>query len=89
MSTCKRYPKITFQAWKSGSRRQCQATDCDTPSSFRIEIQQTYMRGDDDVFWLCEKHNSAALTSSMVVEEQCRYVYKLTGNYKEQANESR
>lgn len=52
MSRRTRYPKIIFQFWRNKRSRQCQATDCKAKAEFRIEVQQTYMRGDDDVFWL-------------------------------------
>lgn len=83
MSRRNRYPEIIFQFLKSKRSRQCQVIDCKNPAEFRIEIRQTHMRGDDDVFWFCKSHRVLVTDDDASVSEQCTSVYKMTGNYYE------
>ncbi len=50
----KKYPKIgrTYRHEKNN----CAQCRCGAIGRYKVDIAYTYMRGDDDVVWACEKH---------------------------------
>ena len=54
----KKYPKVgNIISRKKNTNAKC---GCGLVASFKTEIQQTYMRGDDMVIWSCDTHKNDA-----------------------------
>ncbi len=54
----KRYPIIVRKkkAKNPGHYGNCQSPKCPERAEYRIEVQETYMRGDDEFYRLCAAH---------------------------------
>jgi hypothetical protein len=51
----KKYPRFGIaKRYPEQSEKKCNA--CDEKAFFQIEVHTSYMRGEDDVFNVCQKH---------------------------------
>ena len=50
-----KYPRIGNV--RKHKKNNCAKCKCGEIGRYKVDIQWTYMRGDDDVVWSCESHN--------------------------------
>ncbi len=53
-----RYPRIHRRKWGNGNAQQCEC--CDQPAGGFVEVEVTYMRGEDELYWVCRRHHDMA-----------------------------
>ena len=74
------YPQISYEN-RGRKPRQCQMQDCDQMTKQIVEIRTSYMRGDDDVFRICNDCRNKVKDRKGMVWFEAERIYKGTGNY--------